>query len=143
MHKWLWGIALSGPTVLIADDSLVARSMICRIIEAECNIIAIADNGLLALEYALHFTPDIALLDISMPNLNGFNVAEKITILKLPIKIIFISGFEETVYIRKARAVGASAYVAKPCIASDLLEAMNEAMHGRWFVSPYLEKLKK
>jgi DNA-binding NarL/FixJ family response regulator len=85
---------------------------------------------------ALH--PDMVLLDISMPAMGGFSLAERIRRAWPAIKIIFVSQHSEQAYVDKAMDVGASGYVLKRNLLADLLPAIREVGAGHTFLSPQL-----
>ncbi len=81
--------------------------------------------------------PDILILDISMGSVSGLEVAEKLLADCSPPKIVFLSVYEDSEFVTSAFAAGASAYVFKSCIATDLIPAIDQVRSGGMFVSSW------
>jgi DNA-binding NarL/FixJ family response regulator len=94
-----------------------------------------ASDGRELVKAALHLKPDVIVLDIGMPLLNGIEAARQIRQKHLSAKIIFLTQQGNRAYIREAFRSGASAYVLKQAAASELLTAIEEALQGRYYVS--------
>jgi len=97
--------------------------------------VAAVNDGAGAVQAAVDFTPDVVILDIAMPGVDGIHAARQMKQLGLTAKVIFLTVHEDADYVRAARAIGAS-YVRKPRMHVDLLLAIKEALAGRIFVSP-------
>jgi DNA-binding NarL/FixJ family response regulator len=122
--------------VVVAEDHQLVLEGIKKIIESECQIVGAAGNGrdLLALVDSLK--PDLLLLDIALPLLNGIEAARQIHRTYPRMKIIFVTMQLNRDYVREAFEAGASAYVLKQAAAVELVTAMREVMqHGRYFLS--------
>jgi len=127
---------LNRPRVLLADDHLMMREKVTRMLESEFDIIGAVTNGQALLDEAAVLDPDIVVLDITMPGLPGIETARRLRETGSHAKIVFLTVHEDPDFIREALATGALGYVVKPRLASDLLVAMREALEGRSFVSP-------
>ncbi len=127
---------LNRPRVLLADDHLMMREKVTRMLESEFDIIGAVTNGQALLKEATELDPDIVILDITMPGLSGIETARRLRETGSHAKIVFLTVHEDPDFIREALATGALGYVVKPRLASDLLVAMREALEGRSFVSP-------
>ncbi|HEX8814968.1 MAG TPA: response regulator transcription factor [Terriglobales bacterium] len=123
------------PRVLVADDSPAMLDTVQAMLAAEFNVVAAVNDGLEAVEAAAKFRPDIFILDITMPGLDGFRTAREIRRLGLSGKVIFLTVNRDADYVNAACAMGAS-YVVKSRMYSDLNLAIREGMAGRTFVSP-------
>jgi len=124
--------------VLIADDHPIFRIGLANVIKASGSLSLIfeADNGQLALDQIAELQPDIAVLDIEMPNLNGLQVCEavcKITDNKT--KIIILTLYKETDLYQKAMEVGASGYLLKDNAVDQLELAIQTVFDGNTFIS--------
>lgn len=117
--------------IVIADDSQIIREAMKGIIAGDYVVIASVEDGSAAVEAVQQLNPDMLLLDISMPSLNGFDAALQIQIVRPLTKIIFVSEHREQSYVRRAFAVGASGYVVKSRMATELIPAMREVSQGR------------
>ena len=93
------------------------------------------------IDEAAKLAPDVIVLDISMPKLNGIEAARQLKATGSRAKIVFLTVHEDMDYVRGALAAGAHGYVVKPRLASDLLPALREVLASGWFVSPTLSLL--
>ena len=92
-------------TVVIADDHEGMLTRICEVLRGLCQVVATAKDGVTAIAAVIQFKPDIAILDISMPNLDGLNAAAEMRRLGLPAKLIFLTIQEDEEFIQAARAM--------------------------------------
>ncbi len=122
--------------VLLADDHEAMLDRVTDLVADECDVIGTAIDGRQALEAAMELKPDVLVLDISMPVMNGFETAYRLRQAGAKTRIIFVTVHDDPDYTRAALDTGALGYVIKPRIASDLMIAINEAHAGRSFVSP-------
>ena len=121
--------------ILLADDHKEMRDSVQRCLEEEFNVIGAVADGAALLEAAAQMDPDVCLLDISMPNLNGIEVANQLKERGSRAKVIFLTIHEDMDFAQAALKTGASGYVVKRRMASDLLRAVREALAGRIFIS--------
>jgi DNA-binding NarL/FixJ family response regulator len=129
----------SGTRVLIADDSQTAIRLISRIVRQQFDLVAAVRDGQAAIDAVLDHRPDVLLLDILMPVLDGIQAARRLTALGVATKIVMLSGLENQAIIEAALAAGASGFVFKSTMASDLLRAIADVLTGRTFVSTHLK----
>ena len=121
--------------ILLADDHKEIRDKVRRYLEAEFNVLDAVDNGRALLDAAARLDPDICLLDISMPILDGIETANKLKESGSKAKVIFLTVQEDSDFLQAALKTGASGYVLKRRMASDLHRAVKEALAGRIFIS--------
>ena len=121
--------------ILLADDHEEMRDRVKRYIEQEFDLLGAVGNGQELLEAADKLHPDVCLLDISMPVLNGIETAAKLKESGSTAKIVFVTVHEDVDFIQAALQTGASGYVVKRRMASDLCKAIREALAGRIFLS--------
>ena len=121
--------------ILLADDHKEMRDSVRRCLEEEFNVIGAVADGAALLEAAAQMDPDVCLLDISMPNLNGIEVANQLKERGSRAKVIFLTIHEDMDFAQAALKTGASGYVIKRRMASDLQLAVKEALAGRIFIS--------
>ena len=121
--------------ILLADDHEEMRDRVKRYIEEEFELLGAVGNGRELLEAAAKLHPDVCLLDISMPVLNGIETATKLKESGSTAKIVFLTVHEDVDFIQAALQTGASGYVVKRRMASDLCTAIREALSGRIFLS--------
>jgi response regulator NasT len=125
---------------LLADDNKQVLEYVREFLTANgCEVIGTAADGQSAVDAAAQLLPDILILDIFMPVLNGIRAARRVLELNLPTKIVFLTAYSDPETCRAAMETGACCYVLKPRMASDLIPAIEFAKDGRRFVSPGCE----
>ncbi|AOE49824.1 response regulator transcription factor [Kangiella sediminilitoris] len=125
--------------VLIADDHTILRQGLVSILEKddECVVVGEAANGLEALEKAQELSPQIAVIDISMPELNGMEVVKRIH-QKLPqCKVLVLTMHEEEEYVIHMVRAGASGYLLKDSASEELIQAVKALASGKSYFSQY------
>jgi DNA-binding NarL/FixJ family response regulator len=122
--------------ILLGDDHSLILEGIRRLLEKHYDIVGCADNGKALVEAAVRMVPDVVVLDISMPILNGIDAAHQIKHALPPTKLVFLSMHSNAIYLRKALEAGASAYVLKSGAFEELLTAIETARKGGSYVSP-------
>src|ERR1700746_611367 len=121
--------------VLIEDDSPVMVRTISRCVSGSFEVIGSASNGKAALQAVMELLPDVVVLDILMPVLDGIQVTRRLTAMRTTSRIVVLTGLENPEYVKAALEGGAHAFVFKRRMASDLLQAINDAIDGRLFLS--------
>lgn len=123
--------------VLIVDDHQLFREGIVTLLFSAENIevIAQAEDGLDAIEKAKHFKPDVVLLDITMPRMNGIEATKKLKALIPEIKIISLSMHSEKEYVKGVLDAGADGYLLKNCTYRQLTEAIQSVYDGKKYLS--------
>lgn len=123
--------------VVLADDHVIVRQGLKSLLEREgFQIIAEASDGQEALRHVESFAPDIAIMDISMPTLNGLNAAREVRRASPKTKTILLTQHDESQYIREALEAGVKGYVLKSQVASDLVLAIQQVSRGQVYLSP-------
>jgi CheY-like chemotaxis protein len=133
-------ILMSGLRILLADDNSEILATIREELAEEFEIIGTVSNGQDAVEAALRFDPDVVVLDIAMPILDGIQVSSRIHERNERTKILFLTIQEHNEYVSAAFAAGASGYVTKRRLLTDLGYAIREVAEGRTFLSPSLTR---
>lgn len=123
------------PRVVVADDHPGALHAVMNLLDDEFQVVAAVPDGELALDAVARFEPDLVILDICMPRLDGLLTAKKLKAKGFKGPIIFLTVQDDEDYVLAARALGALGYVVKSRMRSDLLPAIDEALAGRSFVS--------
>ena len=126
---------MNRPRILLADDHKEMRDRIKRHLELEFDVVAAVENGSTLLEAAARLNPDICLLDISMPVLNGIETAIKLKESGSTAKVLFLTIHEDPDFLKAALRAGASGYVLKRRMASDLRPAIRDVLAGQIFIS--------
>jgi two-component system response regulator RstA len=122
------------PTVLIADDNDKMVEVICRLLATDYQLAKVVSDGAAALNYVLGSEPDFAILDISMPEMDGICVARGIQQARRRTCVVFVTTIEDKDCVREARLVG-HGYVLKRRLSLDLLDAVRGARDGDFFRS--------
>ena len=128
------------PRVLLADDHTLVLDGLRKILEPECEVVGAVEDGRSLLVTAKQLQPDIILLDISMPLLNGVEAARRLRAAAPDAKVIFVTMHADATYVAGAFRAGASGYVLKRCASLELLKAINQVLNGREYVTPLIGK---
>ena len=123
------------PRVLLADDLPEMLEKVTQLLRHDFDIVGRAQNGQKALEAAMSLDSDLVILDISMPLLNGIQVALTLRERGCKARVIFLTVHEDRDYVEGAFSVGALGYVLKSRLATDLVPAVQEVLQGRIFSS--------
>jgi DNA-binding NarL/FixJ family response regulator len=129
------GITVDKIRVVLADDHREVIAKIRNILGDEYEIVEAAENGNQAVSAVLELDPDVFVTDISMPVLNGLQAARRIQKTNSRVKIIFLTIHEDRDFIAAAFSAGATGYVTKRRLSTDLVFAIQEALKGHTFVS--------
>lgn len=129
--------------VLIADDHHIVREGIVLLLQQEPDftVVGQAADGEEAVAKILKLRPDVVILDISMPKLNGIEVAQKIAAEGFTGKVLILTQYDKEEYVRKAIQTGASGYLLKDSIKDDVISAIRQIMAGETYFSPSISKL--
>jgi DNA-binding NarL/FixJ family response regulator len=128
--------------VLLADDHTVVRQGLKALLgaEADIEIVGEAENGRQAIQMVQKLEPDVAVIDIAMPVLNGLEATRQITRSHTPTKVLILSSYSDDEYVQQLTEAGAAGYLVKQTAANDLLKAIREAQKGNAFFSPSIAK---
>lgn len=126
--------------VLLVDDNGEMLTDLRDELSGEFEIAGIANNGEEAIREVVRLDPDVIVLDITMPVMNGIQVASSLRDMQRRTRIVFLTIHEEPEYISAAFSAGACGYVTKRRLASDLALAVREVFVGHNFLSPSLMK---
>jgi DNA-binding NarL/FixJ family response regulator len=133
------GTATTCPRVFISDDHPWVLDRIRDILSADYEVIGSAQDGKTLVAEVRRLEPDLVVLDISMPVLNGIAAARQLREGGSKARFVFVSMHEDPVVVRACLAEGASGFVIKHQLEPDLIMAVREALNGRTFVSPTLK----
>jgi DNA-binding NarL/FixJ family response regulator len=124
--------------VLIADDHSIVANGLRLVLEKNCDVIGIVQDGRQLLIEAPKLKPDVIVMDIGMPLLNGLDAAERIKPLLPGVKFVFLTMMDDPNLAAAALNLGAVGYVLKQSAVSELLTAVSEVLHGKSYVTPRL-----
>jgi DNA-binding NarL/FixJ family response regulator len=122
--------------VLLADDHAAMLAQTINRLTGTFEVVGSVGNGLDLIKAVAQLDPDVVVLDITMPGMDGIEAALKLQRAGCRAKLVFLTVHDDPDYMRAALQAGGVAYVAKSRLASDLVTAIHEAVAGRCFVSP-------
>ncbi|MCI0745938.1 MAG: response regulator transcription factor [Verrucomicrobia subdivision 3 bacterium] len=128
--------------VLLAEDHTVVRQGLRFILDTapEIEVVGEAENGRQAVNLAKTLRPDVALLDVAMPHLNGIEAAKQLRGSVPGIRILVLSSYDDDRFVYAALSSGVAGYLHKRTAASDLIRAIREVSRGKTFFSPHIAK---
>jgi DNA-binding NarL/FixJ family response regulator len=127
--------------LLIADDHVMFAEGLESLLRDEFDLLGIAGNGEELVEATLRLQPDVILVDISMPILNGFDAVRRIKADGSEAKIIFLTMHDDATLLAEAFRCGASGYILKQAAGEELANAIRQVAHGSNYVSPLITDL--
>jgi DNA-binding NarL/FixJ family response regulator len=130
------GASAVRPRVLLADDHPAMLALTAAALTSEYLVVGSVGDGRTLLAEAERLNPDIIVLDIAMPRLDGIAAARQLRRSHQPARLVFLTVHEDANFARAALDAGGLGYVVKPRLASDLLPAIRAALVNRRFVSP-------
>ncbi|HUJ78681.1 MAG TPA: response regulator transcription factor [Nitrospiria bacterium] len=128
------------PRVLLADDHKIVVEGLTTLLSPHCDLVGAVQDGRALVEAVKRLKPDVAVVDISMPLLNGIDAALQLKKAKTPTRIIFLTMHPDVTYVTRALEAGASGFVLKHSASSELLTAIREAVKGRLYVTPMIAR---
>ena len=126
------------PRVLLADDHELLLGAFEKLLAAECDVVGQVSNGRSLVEEASRLKPDVMVVDIGMPLLNGLDAGRQVKQILPETRLVYLTMLEDADVAAEAFRAGASAYLSKRSASSELLLAIREVMKGRSYVTPLL-----
>ena len=126
------------PRVLIADDHSIVAEGLRALLETSCDVVGVVSDGRELLEQAPRLRPEVIVLDIGMPLLNGLDAAERLRRSVPSAKLVFLTMNDDPNLAAAALNLGAVGYVLKHAAASELVKALSEVLQGKSYVTPKL-----
>jgi len=124
------------PQVIVADDHRLVAEGVVKILEKEYSVVATPSDGRSFIEAVEKLRPDLALVDISLPLLNGLDACRHLKKSCPEVKIIILTMHAEQHFVNEAFRIGVGGYVLKSSVADELLFAAKEVLNGRTYISP-------
>jgi len=124
------------PRVFLADDHSLLLEAFSKLLESKYDIVGTATDGRQMLSMVSKLKPDVVLMDIAMPNLNGFDAGEKLKKILPEIKLIFLTVNEDPEMVTEAFRIGANGYLLKNSAASELFQAIDAVLNSKNYVTP-------
>ena len=134
---------MSQTRILIADDHLVIRAGLRLLLERhqDFTVIAEADDGRQAVDLAAQHKPDVAVIDVAMPNMNGIEATRLMTAENPSIAVVVLSMHTDETYVMRALRNGAKAYLLKSSAETGLIQAVRAVREGKSFFSPVVSRM--
>ena len=128
---------MSGRTrVLVADDHRAMLDTLVRLLSHDFEVVAAVPDGLAAVTQAEDLEPDLLVLDIAMPGLNGIAAAAHLKQRGSTAKVVFVTNMRDHEFMQESLALGQVGFVVKDRLVADLLPAIRNVLAGKTFVSP-------
>jgi two-component system, NarL family, response regulator NreC len=129
-------------TILLADDHNIVRQGLRFLLEAatEYQVVGEAADGMEAIQFMENLQPDILIVDIMMPKMNGLKVARQVKESGAKTRVIVLSMYDTEAYVAEALQAGVSAFVLKKSTSSDLIEAIHQVLEGKLYLSSPLNE---
>ena len=122
--------------ILIADDNKYIRDKVVQLLDVDFEVVGTASDGFGAVEAARLLSPEVLVMDISMPGLSGIDAMTQIRRTQEQIKVVFLTVHDDLDFVRASLDAGGSGYVVKSRVATDLIPAIRRAAEGQIFISP-------
>jgi DNA-binding NarL/FixJ family response regulator len=128
------------PRVLVADDHRAMLDTLVRLLSRDFEIVAAVTDGLSAVDEAEQLQPDLLVLDIAMPGLNGIAAAARLKERGSTAKVVFVTNMRDHEFVQESLALGDIGFVVKDRLVADLLPAIRQVLAGESFVSPSISR---
>ncbi|MBM9513699.1 response regulator [Desulfogranum marinum] len=125
--------------IILADDHRIVAEGLKSVIEPEFELVKIVEDGRALIDAVTELQPDVIIVDISMPLLNGIEAVEQIRKCNKKVKVIFLTMYADISYAIRAQGAGADGYVLKHSAPHELLEAIRTTLQGKNYITPLLE----
>ena len=129
-------MSIAKPRVLIADDHHAMLDTLVQMLSREFEVVAAVHDGLAAVDEAEHLSPDLLVLDIAMPGLNGIAAAARLKERGSQAKVVFVTNMRDAAFIEESLALGNVGFVVKDRLVADLIPATQRVLAGETFISP-------
>ena len=129
--------------ILLADDHTVMRAGLRALLERQPNleVVGEAEDGRQTVELASSHVPDVVVMDIAMPNLNGVEATRRMVSKQPSISVVILSMYSDESYVMRALQAGARAYLLKDSVVTDLIRAIEAVSQGKSFFSPKISRI--
>ena len=131
---------MSKPRVLLADDHALVLEGFKKLLEEHCQVVGSVEDGRALLDAAKRLQPDIVVLDISMPKLNGLDAARRLRKMIPQPRLIFVTVHADQDYVTQAFKAGASAYLLKRSAGSELLQAIDAVKNDNYYITSLIAR---
>ena len=128
------------PRVLVADDHRAMLDSLVRLLTRDFDIVAAVTDGTAAVAEAEQLEPDLLVLDVAMPGLNGIAAAARLKEHGSRAKVVFVTNMRDREFVQESLALGDVGFVVKDRLVADLLPAIRRVLAGQTFVSPTVQR---
>jgi DNA-binding NarL/FixJ family response regulator len=128
------------PRVLVADDHRAMLDTLVRMLSRDFDVVAALADGRSAVTEAEHLEPDLLVLDVAMPGLNGIAAAARLRERGSAAKVVFVTNMRDREFVDESLALGNIGFVVKDRLVADLLPAIRHVLAGETFVSPSISR---
>jgi DNA-binding NarL/FixJ family response regulator len=128
-------MSITRPRILVADDHTLVADLCRKLLETEFEVVGIVNNGRAMVRTAAELKPDVIVVDIAMPVLNGLDAGQQIKEILPTVKLIFLTMNNDIKLAAEAFRRGASGYLVKTCAASELVTAVRDVLRGISYMS--------
>ena len=126
--------------ILIADDHTLVAELCRTLLEPEFDVVGIVSNGRELIQTATDLKPDVIVIDIAMPVLNGLDAGQQVKTMLPAVKLVYLTMNPDREIAAEAFRRGAAGYLLKTCAASEMVTAVREVLRGRTYLSPTLPR---
>lgn len=130
----------SRPRVLVADDHQVMLDTLVRMLSSDFDVVGAVVDGVAVVIEAEQLEPDVLVLDIAMPGLNGIAAAARLKAHGSKAKVVFVTNMRDREFVQESLALGEVGFVVKDRLVADLLPAVRRVLAGESFVSPSIQR---
>ena len=131
---------MTRPRILMADDHLMLLEAFKALLEPDFDVVGAVTDGRMLLEEFSRLHPDVVLLDVAMPLLNGLDAGRQLKAQRQSVKLIYLTMNPDPDLAGEALRLGASGYVLKSSAAQELKQAIHEALRGRSYITPLITR---
>ena len=126
--------------ILLADDHSMVSAGFQKLLEPEYEVVGVVEDGRAVLKAAAELKPDMAILDVGMPLLNGLDAGRRLKAEMPEVKLIYLTMNSDPDFAKEALEIGASAYLLKNSLPSELLQAVRDVVKGKSYITPSITK---
>jgi DNA-binding NarL/FixJ family response regulator len=131
---------MTRPRILMADDHLMLLEAFKALLEPDCEVVGTVTDGRTLLEEFSRLNPDVVVLDVAMPLLNGLDAGRQLKSQRRSVKLIYLTMNPDPYVAGEALRLGASGYVLKSSAAQELKQAIQEVLRGRSYITPLITR---